>query len=52
MSNKSTKSTQMTTKAAARIQSAVAKSNIGRVSKGSFAARAQSAAAKNSTPKK
>jgi hypothetical protein len=39
----------MTQKAAARIQSAAAKSNGGNVSKGSFAARAQSSAAK---PKK
>jgi len=38
--------TAMTGKAAARIQSATAKSQ-GNVDKGSFAARAQSAAAKN-----
>jgi hypothetical protein len=37
---------QMTGKAAARIQSAGAKSSGGRVAKGSFASRAQSAAAK------
>lgn len=40
------KGSKMTTQAAARIQSAAAKST-GTVSKGSFAARAQSAAAKN-----
>jgi len=39
--------TLMTPKAAARIQSATAKANGGSVPKGSFAARAQSAAAKN-----
>ena len=38
--------TPMTGTAAARIQSATAKTNGGSVSKGSFAARAQSAAAK------
>jgi len=38
----------MTPKAAARIQGAVAKQNGGQVSKGSFAAKAASAAAKNS----
>jgi hypothetical protein len=37
---------QMTPASAARIQSATAKSNGGSVSKGSFAARATSAAAK------
>lgn len=43
------KSKSMTTAAAARITSATAKSSpSGNVSKGSFAARAQSAAAKNS----
>ena len=52
MSKKSVKSTQMTTKAAARIQSATAKANAGRVFKGSFAARAQAAVAKNSISKK
>lgn len=41
------KSTPMTTTAAARIQSTTAKAGNGGVSKGSFAARAQSAAAKN-----
>jgi len=41
--------THMTLKAAARIQSATAKANGGKVSKGSFASRAQSAAAKNSS---
>ncbi|MEP1304469.1 MAG: hypothetical protein ABJK11_14805 [Balneola sp.] len=40
------KSKTMTTKAAARIQSATAKSNGGYTPKGSFASRAQSAAAK------
>ena len=38
--------TPMTGTAAARIQSAMAKANGGAVSKGSFAARAQSAATK------
>ena len=38
----------MSSKAASRIQSATAKANNGRVSKESFAARAQSAAAKKS----
>lgn len=37
----------MTNEAAARIQSAQAKSNGGQVAKDSFAARAQSAAAQN-----
>ncbi|NNU80398.1 hypothetical protein HMH01_08080 [Halovulum dunhuangense] len=37
-------STSMTKVAAARIQSATAKANGGKVSKGSFAARAQAAA--------
>ncbi|MDO6600637.1 hypothetical protein [Tenacibaculum sp. 1_MG-2023] len=42
------KSRSMTSKAAARIQSATAKSSTsGNVTKGSFAARAQSAGAKN-----
>lgn len=40
------KSGKMSGKAAARIQSATAKSSGGTVSKGSFSARAQSAAAK------
>lgn len=39
---------KMTSAAAARIQSATAKSSGGTVSKGSFASRATSAAAKNS----
>lgn len=39
--------TLMTQTAAARIQSAVAKTNGGQVPAGSFAARAMSAAAKN-----
>lgn len=38
----------MSPKAASRIQSSTAKSTGGTVSKGSFAARAQSAGAKNS----
>jgi len=38
--------TPMTSKAAARIQSATAKSNGGKTPKGSFASRAQRAAAK------
>ena len=38
----------MTIQAAARIQKAQAKANGGGVSKGSFASRAQSSAAKNS----
>lgn len=42
------KQTQMTTSAAARIQSATAKTNGGNTPKGSFGARAQSGAAKNS----
>lgn len=41
-------STKMTPEAAARIQSATAKSNGGTVPKGSFSSRASSAAAKNS----
>lgn len=44
MSN--TKSKPMTKSDASRIQSAEAKANNGEVAKGSFAARAQSAAAK------
>ncbi len=43
----SNKKTPMTPKAAARIQADEAKKNGGQVSKGSFAARAQSAAEKN-----
>lgn len=39
--------TKMTKEAAARIQSSTAKSNQGKVDKGSFAARAQAAASKN-----
>lgn len=39
--------TPMNKAAASRIQSATAKSTGGKVSKGSFAAKAQSAAAKN-----
>ncbi|WP_298443806.1 hypothetical protein [uncultured Ferrimonas sp.] len=41
--------TPMTSDAAARIQSTVAKQNGGSVPKGSVASRAQSAAAKNSS---
>ena len=40
------KSSKMTTKAAARIQSVTAKNNGGKVSKNSFAARAQSTVSK------
>jgi len=43
--------TPMTSKAASRIQSATAKANGGSVLKGSFASRAQRAAAKNSSKK-
>lgn len=43
------KSTPMTAKSASRIQSATARSNGGHVAKNSFAARAQSAAAKAKT---
>ena len=43
-----TPSSAMTPQAAQRIQSATAKANGGIVPKGSFAARATSAAAKNS----
>lgn len=43
--------TKMTSKAAARITSATAKSGNGSVTKGSFAARATSTAAKNSKNK-
>jgi hypothetical protein len=42
---------KMSSQAAARIQSATAKSGNGSVSKGSFAARATAAAAKNSSKK-
>jgi len=42
------KTQKMTIQAAARIQSAQAKVTGGKVAKNSFAARAQSAAAKNS----
>jgi len=45
--SKPTPSTRMTTKAASRIQSASARENGGKVTKGSFAARAQAAAAKS-----
>ncbi|MFW6016746.1 MAG: hypothetical protein ACOCRK_09940 [bacterium] len=38
---------KMTQEAASRVQSAYAKANDGQVDKGSFPARAQSAAAKN-----
>jgi hypothetical protein len=48
MSNK----TQMTTAAAARIQATGAKAGNGQTAKGSFEARAQSAAAKNSNQAK
>lgn len=42
------KPTPMTPSAASRIQGAQAKANGGQIAKGSFATRAQSAAAKNS----
>jgi hypothetical protein len=52
MSKSSDKSTPMTSKAAARIQSAAAKVGGGQVKEGSFAAVAQRAAAINqNTPK-
>lgn len=43
--NKTSQSTPMTSDAAARIQSATAKANEGKVGKESFASRAQRAAA-------
>ncbi|WP_198555467.1 hypothetical protein [Colwellia sp. 75C3] len=43
----SAKKTPMTTDAARRIQSKTAKLNDGKIAKGSFAAKALSAAAKN-----
>lgn len=43
----STNKTPMTTDAARRIQSQAAKANEGKITKGSFAAKALSAAAKN-----
>jgi hypothetical protein len=43
----STKKTPMTSDAARRIQSQAAKANSGKIEKGSFAAKALSAAAKN-----
>ena len=46
------KKTPMTTAAAARIQAASAKSGNGQTTKGSFEARAQSAAAKNTSNSK
>lgn len=45
MSKSSSKPTPMTSQAAARIQSATAKTNGGQVRAGTFATRAQSAAA-------
>ncbi len=45
--NNAPKATPMTPKDASRIQAAEARKNNGKVEKGSFAARAQSAAAKN-----
>lgn len=48
MSKAKPTSTPMTPSAAARIQGAQAKANGGQIAKGSFAARAQSAAEKNS----
>lgn len=44
-----TKSTKIDTAAAARISSATAKAGNGSIPKGSFAAKAQSAAATNAT---
>jgi hypothetical protein len=49
--NTSPASTPMTTKAAARVQSSETKASSGQVQKGSFAARAQSAAARSSSKK-
>ncbi|MGY0219159.1 hypothetical protein ACWJJH_17540 [Endozoicomonadaceae bacterium StTr2] len=49
---KSKSSTPMTQTAASRIQSSEARTNDGKVTSGGFAARAQSAAAKNSGSKK
>ena len=49
--SKSKSTTPMTTKAAARIQGAAAKTNGGKVAKGSFAARAQRAATKGGSKK-
>lgn len=46
------KSKAMTRSAASRIQRSTAKSNGGRTPKGSFASRAQSAGARNSTSNK
>ena len=43
--------TPMTEEAAARIQSAEAKQNNGKVAKGGFAARSQAAAARNENAK-
>lgn len=43
------KTTQMTPVAAARIQSASAKAGNGGIAKGSFASRAQAAAARNTS---
>jgi hypothetical protein len=47
MPNMSTKKSPMTTDAARRIQSKTAKENNGKIEKGSFAAKALSAAARN-----
>ena len=49
--SKSKSSSPMTPKSAARIQGTAAKSNGGRVAKGSFVARAQRAAAKSVSKK-
>jgi hypothetical protein len=48
MNMSKSKTTPMTPSAAARIQGGQAKANGGQVAKGSFAAKAQAAAAKNS----
>lgn len=50
--NKGSSHKPMTPEAAARIQSSEAKASGGGVSKDSFAARAQGAAATNGNPKK
>ena len=49
MSQNQSNKSPMTPSAASRIQSAAAKTNTGRVERGSFAAKAQAAAAHNST---
>lgn len=51
-SSKSSILAPMTTRAAARVQSTTARATGGQTPKGSFAARAQRAAAKNSAGKR